>query len=72
MIIKAQLKAEGGVLVGEEYTPLGHMEYSTVVNKIKAAKPDVIFNTVNGDSNVAFLNNYEMQELRQRTFLLCP
>ena len=54
MIIKAQLKAEGGVLVGEEYTPLGHMEYSTVVNKIKAAKPDVIFNTVNGDSNVAF------------------
>lgn len=54
MIIKAQLKTEGGVLVGEEYTPLGHMEYSTVVNKIKAAKPDVIFNTVNGDSNVAF------------------
>ena len=54
MIIKAQLKVEGGVLVGEEYTPLGHMEYSTVVNKIKAAKPDVIFNTVNGDSNVAF------------------
>ncbi len=54
MIIKAQLKAEGGVLVAEEYTPLGHMEYSTVVNKIKAAKPDVIFNTINGDSNVAF------------------
>lgn len=54
MIIKAQLEAEGGVLVAEEYTPLGHMEYSTVVNKIKAARPDVIFNTVNGDSNVAF------------------
>ncbi len=54
MIIKAQLKAEGGVLAGEEYTPLGHMEYSTVVNKIKASKPDAIFNTVNGDSNVAF------------------
>ena len=54
MIIKAQLKAEGGELVAEEYTPLGHMEYATVVNKIKQAKPDVIFNTVNGDSNVAF------------------
>jgi urea transport system substrate-binding protein len=54
LIIKAQLKAEGGELVGEEYTPLGHTEYSTVINKIKSAKPDVIFNTLNGDSNVAF------------------
>jgi urea transport system substrate-binding protein len=54
LIIKAQLKAEGGELVGEEYTPLGHTEYSTVISKIKAAKPDVIYNTLNGDSNVAF------------------
>ncbi|HZT28575.1 MAG TPA: urea ABC transporter substrate-binding protein [Bryobacteraceae bacterium] len=54
LIIKAQLKAEGGQLVGEEYTPLGHMEYSTVVNKIRAARPDVVFSTINGDSNVAF------------------
>lgn len=38
LIIKAQLKAEGGTLAGEEYTPLGHTEYSTVINKIKAAK----------------------------------
>jgi len=54
LIIKAQLKAEGGTLAGEEYTPLGHTEYSTVINKIKAAKPDVVYNTLNGDSNVAF------------------
>jgi urea transport system substrate-binding protein len=54
LIIKAQLKAEGATMVGEEYTPLGHTEYSTVINKIKTAKPDVIFNTLNGDSNVAF------------------
>lgn len=53
-IIKAQLQAEGGIVVGEEYTPLGHTDYSTIINKIKAAKPDVIFNTLNGDSNVAF------------------
>ncbi|RID86130.1 urea ABC transporter substrate-binding protein [Peribacillus asahii] len=53
-IIKAQLKAEGGELLGEEYTPLGHTDYSTLISKIKAAKPDVIFNTLNGDSNVAF------------------
>jgi urea transport system substrate-binding protein len=53
-IIKAQLKAKGGELVGEEYTPLGHTDYSTIIAKIQAAKPDVVFNTLNGDSNVAF------------------
>ncbi|GAW94341.1 urea ABC transporter substrate-binding protein [Calderihabitans maritimus] len=58
-IIKAQLKAEGGIVVGEEYTPLGHTDYSTIINKIKAAKPDVIFNTLNGDSNVAFFKQLQ-------------
>jgi len=53
-IIKAQLAAEGGTLAGEEYTPLGATEYSTVISKIKAAHPDAVFNTLNGDSNVAF------------------
>ena len=52
--IKAQLKAEGATLVGEEYTPLGHRDYATLVDKIKAAKPDVVFNSLNGDSNVEF------------------
>ena len=53
-IIKAQLEASGGEVVAEEYTPLGHTDYSTVISKIKVAKPDVVFNTLNGDSNVAF------------------
>ncbi len=53
-IIKAQLRAQGGEVVGEEYTPLGHTDYSTVINKIRAARPDIVFNTLNGDSNVAF------------------
>ncbi|HEX8235347.1 MAG TPA: urea ABC transporter substrate-binding protein [Abditibacteriaceae bacterium] len=52
--IKAQLKGAGLTPVGEEYTPLGHREYSTLVDKIKAAKPDIIFNSLNGDSNVEF------------------
>jgi urea transport system substrate-binding protein len=53
-IIKAQLKAKGGELAGEEYTPLGHTDYATVITKLKAANPQVVFNTLNGDSNVAF------------------
>jgi len=52
--IKAYAAANGMDIVGEEYTPLGHTEYSTVINKLKAASPDAVFNTLNGDSNVAF------------------
>jgi urea transport system substrate-binding protein len=53
-IIKAYAAANGMEILGEEYTPLGHTEYGPLVNKIAAAKPDAVFNTLNGDSNVAF------------------
>ena len=53
-IIKAQLDYLGGSVAGEEYTPMGHTDFATIVSKIKAAKPDCIINTLNGDSNVAF------------------
>ncbi|MDX6516402.1 MAG: urea transport system substrate-binding protein [Gaiellaceae bacterium] len=52
--IKAYAKANGITIVGEEYTPLGATEYGTLINKLKAAKPQAVFNTLNGDSNVAF------------------
>ncbi|MBE2193118.1 MAG: urea ABC transporter substrate-binding protein [Anaerolinea sp.] len=57
-IIKEQLKALGGETVGEEYVPLGGTEFSTILAKIREAKPDVIFNTLNGDSNVAFFKQF--------------
>ncbi|WP_438943176.1 urea ABC transporter substrate-binding protein [Nonomuraea aridisoli] len=53
-IIKAYAAANGMEILGEEYTPLGHTEYSTLVNKVMQAEPDAVFNTLNGDSNVAF------------------
>jgi urea transport system substrate-binding protein len=52
--IKAWAAANGMTIVGEEYTPLGNTEYGTLINKLKAAKPQAVFNTLNGDSNVAF------------------
>ncbi len=39
---------------GEEYYPLGHTQFNSVINKIKLKKPDVIFASVVGGSNVAF------------------
>ena len=53
-IIKAQLANIGGSVAGEEYTPMGHTDFATIVSKIQSAKPDCIINTLNGDSNVAF------------------
>jgi urea transport system substrate-binding protein len=43
-----------GKVVGEEYFPLGHTQFNSVINKLKLTKPDVIFTDVVGGSNVAF------------------
>ncbi|MBW4625834.1 MAG: urea ABC transporter substrate-binding protein [Brasilonema octagenarum HA4186-MV1] len=55
-IIKAQLEALGGKTVGEDYLPLGNTEVTPIITKIKQTLPNggVIYNTLNGDSNVAF------------------
>ena len=43
-----------GSVKGEEYYPLGHTNFNSLINKIKVAKPDCIFIAVVGGSNVAF------------------
>ncbi len=58
-LIKAQLKRQGGTLAGEEYLPLGTTEFADVIARIKQAKPEVVFNTLNGDSNLAFYQQYK-------------
>ena len=60
-IIKEQLKVRGGKTVGEDYLPLGNTEVTPIITKIKAALPNggVIFNSLNGDSNVAFFKQLQ-------------
>ncbi|MBD2106963.1 urea ABC transporter substrate-binding protein [Nodosilinea sp. FACHB-13] len=60
-IIKEQLTAKGGNTLGEDYLPLGNTEVTPIITKIKAAMPDggVIFNSLNGDSNVAFFKQLQ-------------
>nr|WP_054635961.1 urea ABC transporter substrate-binding protein [Thalassobacillus sp. C254] len=55
-IITLQLEAQGGTVLDEQYTPLGHTDYNTIISRIRDEQPEVIFNTLNGDSNVAFFN----------------
>ncbi len=60
-IIKEQLAAKGGTTVGEDYLPLGNTEVTPIITKIRAALPNggVIFNSLNGDSNVAFFKQLQ-------------
>lgn len=54
-IIKDQLGILQGAVVGEEYIKLGSTDVKSLIQKIVRSKPDIILNTINGDSNVAFL-----------------
>jgi urea transport system substrate-binding protein len=55
---KKLLAELGGEVVEEEYVPLGHSEFSSVINKIRSTQPNVIFSTVVGDSVVALHRQY--------------
>jgi urea transport system substrate-binding protein len=55
---KKLLEKYGAEVVAEEYVPLGHSEFSSVINKIRSTQPNVIFSTVVGDSVVALHRQY--------------
>ncbi len=52
--IKAYAKDNGLEVLGEEYLQLGDTNVQGIVQKVLDAKPQVVFNTLNGDSNVSF------------------
>lgn len=64
---KKLLAELGGEVVNEEYVPLGHSEFSSVINKFRNEKPDVIFSTVVGDSVVALHRQYRAAGLDPET-----
>ncbi|WP_341359384.1 urea ABC transporter substrate-binding protein [Georgenia sp. M64] len=57
-IINAYAQEHGIEVLGEEYAPLGHTDFATIVGKVRSAGADAVFNTLNGDSNVAFFKEY--------------
>ncbi|WP_088318505.1 urea ABC transporter substrate-binding protein [Kineosporia sp. R_H_3] len=65
--IRAYAEANGMTVVDEQYKPLGNTEFSAIVDKIKSSKPDAVFNTLNGDSNVAFWKQYKSVGLEAAT-----
>ena len=53
-IAKPTIAKAGAKVVGEDYFPLGHIEFGSAINKIKASGATVVLSTVVGGSNVAF------------------
>lgn len=51
LIIRDLVEATHGTVLAERYRPLGNADFSTAIAEIRTLKPDVVLNTVNGDSN---------------------
>lgn len=68
---KAMLIQAGGEVVGEEYVPVGHTEFSSLINKIKQAKPDVVFSAIAGDSVVPFYKQYQQYGISASEIPIC-
>ena len=68
---KAMLIQAGGEVVGEEYVPVGHTEFSSLINKIKQAKPDVVFSAIAGDSVVPFYKQYQQYGILASEIPIC-
>jgi len=69
IIIKDLLGARGGVLAGERYVPLGEHGMDALVADIVRQKPQVVLNTLNGDSNAAFFAALEKAGLQDLPLL---
>lgn len=67
MIIRQWAEEHGVEILGEDYTPLGSTDFTTIANQVASSGADAVFNTLNGDSNVAFFSQYESLGLDSET-----
>ncbi|MGD2180910.1 urea ABC transporter substrate-binding protein [Lusitaniella coriacea] len=63
-IIQAQLRREGGECLAEQYVPLGTDRFESILAFIRQVRPDAIISTLNGDSNIAFYQQYKAAGLK--------
>jgi urea transport system substrate-binding protein len=54
-ILKDQLHLLGATVAGEAFLPLGTMDVAAVVQQAKKSGATMILNTINGDTNLAFI-----------------
>lgn len=59
LYIKELAKLTDLKVLGESYIPLGASSFGDIFDDIQNKKPDIIINTLNGESNQAFFKNLE-------------
>lgn len=65
VVIRDLVTAGGGSVLAELYEPLGSRDFSAMISEIARLRPDVILNTINGDSNQAFFAALQAAGLQQ-------
>lgn len=68
---KKIIEKNGGTVIGEEYIPTGHTDYSSVINKIKEANPDVVLSCVAGNGVVPFYKQYKQYGVDMKKIPIC-
>jgi urea transport system substrate-binding protein len=69
--VKALLAKHGGQNLGEEYAPLGHTEFSTIISNIANSDADFVFSDLVGDSIVAFYKQFKQFGLTADDLPIC-
>ncbi|NGZ28352.1 MAG: urea ABC transporter substrate-binding protein [Magnetococcales bacterium] len=62
-LIKAMAQLQNATIVGESYLPLGAQNVAEVLSDINQQQPDVVLNTINGSSNLAFFAQYKQSSI---------
>ena len=65
-LARALIEDAGGEVAGESYVPLGGKDFTELCRRLCERKPDVILNTINGDSNFAFFRSHSRCEFCRR------
>jgi len=66
-ILRDEIQALGGTVVGEEYIHVAGMEIPTVVEKLVDANSDIILNSIVGDMNAPFCRALRSMRIRGPT-----
>ena len=69
-LIKSILAHNNKDVIQEKYVPLDNTEFSEIVIDLKQNKPEILINTLNGESNVHFFNQLLEGGIRSHDFSL--
>ncbi|MBD2580020.1 transporter substrate-binding protein [Oscillatoria sp. FACHB-1406] len=53
-LLRLQLERQGGIVVGEDYLAPNRTDFTDAIARIQNARPDLIINTLNRNSQIAF------------------